>query len=143
MGRDSLNERAARVMLPISAMRTNVVICWNMGAPHSSVVLDVAGEMTPSDCDRASRDWFTSNNVSAASSHVAPTKPRWRGLTWRSEKLPSAAPTEKPRYMNDAFKESATGAAGTPTISMSRVCCAGKNAHEDIPHRAIAASTGT
>src|SRR5580692_7007518 len=31
MGRDRFSERAARVMLPISAMRTNVVICSNMG----------------------------------------------------------------------------------------------------------------
>ena len=99
--------------------------------------------MTRSDCDRASRAWFTSNNVSAASSHAAPTNPRLRGPTCRSEKPPSAAPSEKPRYMNDAFSESATGADGTPTISMSRVCCAGKNAHEDIPQRAMAASTGT
>src|SRR6476659_7783136 len=44
--------------------------------------------------------------------------------------------------MNDAFSDSATGAAGTPTISISRVCCAGKNAQEHIPQSAIAASTG-
>src|SRR5438093_13467584 len=44
--------------------------------------------------------------------------------------------------MNDAFSESATGAAGTQTISISRVCCAGKNAQEHIPQSAIAARNG-
>src|ERR1700733_5733494 len=117
-----------------------------MIGPYSSAAFEVAwgdAETTGGDHDRTSRAWFTSNSVSAASSHTAPTKPRLRGPTCRSEDPPGAAEREKPRYMNDAFRESATGAEVTPTSSMNRVCCAGKNAHEDIPQRAMAASTGS
>ena len=55
---------------------------------------------------------------------------------------PRAAPVEKPRNWNDAFRESATGATFTPAMLMSRACWAGKNAHADTPHRAIASRIG-
>src|ERR1700682_6488217 len=81
-------------------------------------------------------------SVRAASSHAAPTQPRLVTVACMSVNPPTAAPSEKPRYMKDALSERTIGASFTPTISIKPVCCAGENAHADKPHAIIASRTG-
>src|SRR6267378_8632396 len=81
-------------------------------------------------------------SVRAASSHAAPTQPRSVTVACRSVNPPTAAPSEKPRYMKDALSDRTIGASFTPTIWIKPVCCAGKNAHADNPHAIIASKTG-
>src|SRR6266403_3427380 len=81
-------------------------------------------------------------SVRAASSHAAPTQPRSVTVACRSVKPPTAAPSEKPRYMKDALSERTIGASFKPTIWIKPVCCAGKNANADNPHAITASKTG-
>src|SRR5882724_3864348 len=81
-------------------------------------------------------------SIRAASSHAAPTQPRSVTVACMSVNPPTAAPSEKPRYMKDALSERTIGASVTPTIWIKPVCCAGKNAKADNPHAIIASKTG-
>src|SRR6266478_3761203 len=65
-------------------------------------------------------------SIRAASSHAAPTQPRSVTVACMSVNPPTAAPSEKPRYMKDALSERTIGASVTPTIWIKPVCCAGK-----------------
>src|SRR5207253_11368633 len=60
-------------------------------------------------------------SVRAASSHAAPTQPRSVTVACRSVKPPTAAPSEKPRYMKDALSERTIGASFTPRSEERRV----------------------
>src|SRR5882672_10159481 len=81
-------------------------------------------------------------SVRAASSHAAPTQPRSVTVACTSVKPPTAAPSEKPRYMKDALSERTIGASFKPTIWIKPVCCAGKKPQGHNPHAIIASKTG-
>src|SRR5258708_33119376 len=85
----------------------------------------------------------TTIRSSENTTHVAPTQPRASGPPWTRAIEPSAAPSEKPMNIEDAFRESATGATLTPASAISLACCAAKKAQADTPQPAIATSTGT
>ena len=55
---------------------------------------------------------------------------------------PKVAPTEKPRYMNDALSERITGAPLSPMMPISRDCCAGKKPQAAAPQTITAAIDG-
>src|SRR6267378_4156337 len=80
-------------------------------------------------------------SIRAASSHAAPTQPRLVTVACMRVKPPTAAPSEKPRYMKDALSERTIGASFTPTIPIKPACCSGKNAHAHNPHAIIASKT--
>jgi hypothetical protein len=50
---------------------------------------------------------------------------------------PSIAPSEKPRYTNEALSDSAIGAVFSPATCISRDCCAGKKPHAASPQTTI------
>src|ERR1700761_3872000 len=50
---------------------------------------------------------------------------------------PKPAPSEKPAYMKEAFRDKATAACVSPTVRMSRSCCGGKKLQALKPHVTI------
>jgi hypothetical protein len=97
----------------------------------------------------ATREGLRARRLAASTSdkaeitQLAPTQPSARREALANVSEPIAAPAEKPRNWNDAFSESAIGATFAPAMLMSRACWAGKNAHADTPHTAIASRRGT
>src|SRR5258708_23716274 len=85
----------------------------------------------------------TTIRSSENTTHVAPTQPRASGPPWTRVIEPSAAPSENPMNIEDAFRESATGATLTPASALTLACCAGQKAQADTPQTAIATTTGT
>src|SRR5471032_261794 len=63
--------------------------------------------------------------ISAATSHAAAVQPRLITEVKLKVSEPSAAPKEKPRYMNEAFIERAMGVPRRPARLISPACCAG------------------
>src|SRR5580658_8264926 len=63
--------------------------------------------------------------ISAATSHAAAVQPRLITEVKLKTREPSAAPSEKPRYMNEALSDKAMGVPRSPARLISTACWAG------------------
>src|SRR6185437_15222902 len=84
----------------------------------------------------------TRKRASAANTQSAATQPRSPALPLARVNEPSAAPSEKPRYMKEAFRERTTAASFSPAMPISLACCAGKKPQAARPQTTIATRTG-